>query len=167
MKVKVILLALILATFGCRDIRDAELGEPFSKVEGLTATQWEIVEVEIVDGADLAQTSRDFSQFFVDFPNKLTIDFEEDGTFVVLPGDGPNVFSSDNGVWEFDDVNVPTQIKLNPDADVQILELEAPTRIVDQELKVKFDKYFCVLEEGEPEKPVYSYRLVFQRLNDE
>jgi hypothetical protein len=150
---------------GCRDIRDAELGEPFSKIEGLTLTKWEITSVSIVDGADPARSSRDFSQFYLNGDTKLTLTFDEDYTFMVEVGEGLNFLPSD-GTWQFDDPDYPTKIILNAGSNPQELQLEATTRFVDQELKVRFDKYFCVLEEGEPEVPVYSYRLIFQRLNN-
>jgi len=165
LKSAVVLLAIAIALMGCREIRDAELGEPFSKVEGLTETKWEITAVSIVDGADPAQASRDFGEFYLNGDSKLTLDFTDEGTFTVQTGDGLNFLPSD-GIWTFDDPDFPTKIILNHDTDPQELQLEAPTRKVDQELKVRYDKYFCVLEEGEPEVPVYSYRLIFQRVNE-
>jgi len=164
---KIVLVAICgaVAISGCRDIRDAELGEPFSKIEGLTLTQWEITSISIVDGADPARSSRDFGDFYLNGDSKLTLDFNDDGTFMVEVGDGLNFLPSD-GTWQFDDPDYPTKIILNAATNPQELQLEAPTRKIDQELKVRFDKYFCVLEEGEPEVPVYSYRLIFQRINE-
>lgn len=158
------LLIIMAIGSGCREIRDAELGEPFSKIEGLTLTKWEITSISIVDGADPARSSRDFGEFYLNGDSRLTLSFDENGTFIVEVGDGLNFLPSD-GTWQFDDPDFPTKIILNADTEPQELQLEAPTRFVDQELKVRFDKFFCVLEEGEPEEPVYSYRLIFQRTN--
>jgi len=156
--------ALILVT-SCRDLSEKEIGTPFSKIEGLSATDWEITKVEIVDGADPAQSSKDFSDFYLNGDSKLRLSFSSDGTYQVFPGEGLNFFPSSDGLWKFNNDEAPNEIILNPDSDPQILSLESPTRIVDQELNVKYDKHFCVLEEGEPEVPVYSYRMSFQRVN--
>lgn len=158
------LFVVILVIAGCREIRDAELGEPFSKVEGLVATPWELTSISLVDGADPARTSRDFGEFFLNGDSVLTLEFFEDGTFIANQGEGLAIIP-DGGTWSFDDVNYPTKIILNPGAEQLELQLEGPTRIVDTQLLVRYDKYFCVLEEGEPEVPVLSYEMDFQRVN--
>lgn len=161
----VFLLMIMVIVSGCRDVRDAELGDRFSKIEGLTLTKWEITSVTIVDGADPARSSRDFSEFYLNGDSKLTLNFQDDYTFMVEEGEGLNFLPLD-GTWQFDEPDYPTKIILNAGTEPQELQLEAPTRKVDQELKVRYDKFFCVLEEGEPEVPVYSYRLIFQRINE-
>ena len=159
---KLMLIASVLVMSSCREDRSADLGEPLSKIEGLVATPWVISEVYIVDGADPANTSRDFSSFYVSGESLLSLNFSEDGTFQVQPGDGLN-FLPEGGTWEFDNKEFPTRIIMDGGDESLELQLEAPTRIIEQQLKVRYDKYACELD-GEI-KPVYSYRLVFNREN--
>lgn len=161
-KITLFAIASLLVVTSCREDRSAELGEPLSKIEGLVATPWVISEVYIVDGADPANASRDFSSYYASGESLLSLNFNEDGTFQVQPGDGVN-FLPEGGTWEFDNNEYPSRIIMNGgDVDLE-LQLEAPTRIIEQQLKVRYDKYACELD-GEI-KPVYSYRMVFNRDN--
>lgn len=158
------LFLVILVIGGCREIRDAELGEPFSKVEGLVATPWELTAISIVDGADPARSTRDFGEFYLNGDSVLTLEFFEDRTYIAQQGEGLPIIP-DGGTWSFDDINYPTKIILNEGADQLELQLEGPTRKIDTQLLVRYDKYSCVLEEDEPEVPVLSYEMDFQRVN--
>ncbi len=155
--------ALIAAMLvSCKPEPEGELGTPFSKMEGLTATSWEIERVVIVDGADPAKTERDFSSFYLGGENKLTAKFDADGTFDVTPGDGLN-FLPLSGTWQFNDPMYPTQIVLNPEGDTQILYLESPTRIIETRLRLRFDKHECLIDDEWA--VVYSYGLIFKRVD--
>lgn len=154
-------IVLAVSVMSCKPEPEGELGTPFSKTEGLTATAWEIEQVVIVDGADPAKSERDFSSFYLEGDARLTLRFDTDHTFEITPGAGLN-FLPESGVWEFDDPRYPTQIILNPEGDTQILYLETPTRIVDTKLRLRFDKHFCTTD-GES-AAVYSYGLIFTRV---
>lgn len=155
-------IALIAAAFvSCKPQPEGELGTPFSKMEGLTATPWEIEQVVIVDGADPAKSERDFSSFYLGGDSKLTVNFDADGTFDITPGEGLN-FLPESGAWQFNDPNYPTQIILNPEGDTQILYLESPTRIIETRLRVRFDKHECFI--NDEWSVVYSYGLIFKRV---
>ena len=159
-----ILFFAFLILTGCHKERgeDAELGTPFSKVEGLSAAPWIVTSVSIQDGVDPALSTRDFSPFYLSGNNKLQISFDKDGTFMVVPGDGLN-FLPLEGTWTFDDEFAPRKIILTSSNGTQELQLLGPTRIVDEEFKFRFDKYKCEID-GEV-IPVYSYIANFVRLN--
>ena len=152
---------IALGLAACKPEPEGELGTPFSKMEGLVATAWEIEQVVIVDGADPARTERDFSEFYLGGEQLMTLRFHADGQFEITPGDGLN-FLPESGVWEFDQPQHPTQILLNPEGDTQVLHLETPTRIIESRLRVRFDKHECFLDDNWT--AVYSYGLIFKRV---
>ncbi len=155
------LLAAAAVFTACKPEPEGELGAPFSKIEGLTSTMWEIEQVVIIDGADPARRESDFSEFYLQGEDRLSLKFNSDGSFEIFPGEGVN-FLPDSGEWRFDDDRFPTQIVLNPEGDTRVLHLESPTRRIDKELRVRFDKHHCQLD-GSWEA-VYSYALIFKRV---
>jgi len=154
-------LVIVLASLqGCEE-DEPEIGEPFSKVEGLTATDWIISEVYLVDETNPAKPERNISSFYTSTDNLLFVSFSTDGTFNVTPGDGLNFFP-DAGTWSFDDDNAPTEIILvSTDGVTTVAPLGGPTRISDQQLKINFVKRSC--PDGAEEKAALGYRLVFNR----
>lgn len=156
-----IIWSLILAVVvfqGCKE-DDPEIGEPFSKSEGLVATGWVVSEVYLVDEGNPAKPERDISQFYTSGSDLLEIKFENDGTFESFPGDGVNFFP-DAGTWSFNDPLTPSRITLVSSDQTIDSPLGGPTRIVDSELKMNVQK-FCNID-GE-DKAVLGYRLVFTR----
>ena len=151
---------LLVALVGCKDDKP-EIGEPFSKSEGLTAKDWVISEVFLVDESNPAKTERNISSFYTNTENPLAISFNADGSFLVNPGDGLNFFP-DAGTWSFDNNDAPRQIVLvSTIGETTIAPLGGPTRINDQQLKINFVKRSCV-KEGVDE-PALGYRLIFNR----
>lgn len=153
------LLILVLAA-SCNKDDIPPIGEPFDKVEGLTATEWIISEAYLVDESNPAKPERNISDFYTT-GDRLEINFNGDGTFEVTPGAGLNFFP-ESGTWAFDNNNAPTEIILTDQNMVQtVAPLGGPTRISDPQLKINFAKRFCD-EDGE-QKAALGYRLVFNR----
>ena len=151
---------LLVAVVGCKD-DEAEIGEPFSKSEGLTAKDWVISEVFLVDESNPAKPERNISPFYTSGENLLAISFNADGSFKVTAGDGLNFFPA-AGTWSFDNNDAPKQIILvSTGGETTIAPLGGPTRISDQQLKINFVKRSCP-KDGE-DKPALGYRLVFNR----
>ncbi|NEN23758.1 hypothetical protein G3O08_09620 [Cryomorpha ignava] len=165
MKIKKIVLLFYLmialvAIQGCKE-EEPEIGEPFSKIEGLTATDWIISEVFLVDESNPAKPERNISNFYTGGSNLLAVSFKSDYTFSVTPGDGLNFFP-DAGTWSFDRNDAPREIILvSTDGVTTVAPLGGPTRISDQQLKINFVKRSCS-EDGE-EKAALGYRLIFNR----
>lgn len=165
MKVNKILLILSLifaigAMQSCKE-DEAEIGEPFGKIEGLTATDWLISEVFLIDESNPAKPERNISGFYTGGSNLLAISFNPDFTFAVTPGDGLNFFP-DAGTWSFDNNEAPKEIILvSTDGETTVAPLGGPTRISDQQLKINFVKKSCLV--GGEEKAALGYRLVFNR----
>jgi hypothetical protein len=148
--------ALILQ--GCKD-DEPEIGEPFDKTEGLTATAWVISEVYLVDEGNPAKPEREISSFYTESGNLLEIRFDADGTFETIPGDGVNFFP-ESGNWSFNNPNTPSSITFTSGDVVFESPLGGPTRISDSELRLNVPR-FCFID-GE-DKAVLGYRMVFVR----
>lgn len=149
-----------MATQGCKD-DEPEIGEPFSKTEGLTATDWIISEVFLVDESNPAKPERNISNYYTGGSNLLAVSFKSDYTFNVTSGDGLNFFP-DAGTWSFDNNDAPKEIILvSTDGVTTVAPLGGSTRISDQQLKINFVKRSCT--EGGEEKAALGYRLVFNR----
>src|SRR5690554_5260803 len=138
---------LLVALVGCKD-DETEIGEPFSKSEGLTAKDWVIAEAFLVDESNPAKPERNISSFYTNGDNLLAISFNADGSFEVSPGDGLNFFPN-SGTWSFDNNDAPKEIILvSSDGETTVAPLGGPTRISDQQLKINFVKRSC-LKDGE------------------
>src|SRR5690606_3782153 len=149
---------MLLALGGCKE-DEAALGEPFSKVEGLIATDWVMAEVYLVDEGNPAKPERNISQQVITTDQPLTLSFESEGNFTA--GTENNFFPL-TGAWSFDDPNAPRKIILiSPDGTVTDAPLGGPIRISDSQLKINFVKRSC--PDGAEEKAVLGYRLVFNR----
>ncbi len=145
---------------GCEE-DDREVGTPFSKSEGLTATPWVVAETYLVDESNPSKPERNLTAQFTEGGNPLEINFDANGSFSVTPGVGLSFFPL-SGTWSFDDSDAPRQlILLSTEGVTTIAPLGGPTRIVDQQLKINFAKRFCD-DDGE-QKAVLGYRLVFNR----
>lgn len=154
------LVIVAAALQGCKD-DEAEIGEPYSKIEGLTATDWIISEVFLVDESNPAKPERNISGFYLGGSNLLAISFKPDYTFSVTPGDGLNFFPN-TGTWSFDKNDSPKEIILvSTEGVTTVAPLGGPTRISDQQLKINFVKRSCA-QDGE-DKAALGYRLVFNR----
>lgn len=147
----------LLALSGCKE-DEAEIGEPYSKVEGLTATDWVISEVFLVDEGNPAKPERNISAQVVT-TDPLELSFKTDGSFTA---NAENSFFPLNGTWSFDNDNTPKKIILvDSDGTHTDVPLGGPTRISDAQLKINFVKQSC--PDGADEKAALGYRLVFNR----
>lgn len=155
---KIFLLSLcLLALSGCKE-DETEIGEPYSKVEGLTATDWVMNEVFLVDEGNPAKPERNISGQVIT-ADPLLLSFHTDGSFTA---DAVNSFFPVDGTWSFDDQNAPKKIILvSPDGTMTDAPLGGPTRISDSQLKINFVKKSC--PDGADEKAALGYRLVFNR----
>lgn len=154
------LMIAMVAIQGCKE-DEAEIGVPFDKVEGLTATDWVISEVFLVDETNPAKPERNISNFYTGGSDLLEISFKQDYTFTVSPGAGLNFFP-DAGTWSFDRNDAPKEIVMvSTDGVTTIAPLGGPTRISDQQLKINFVKRSCA--DGSEDKAALGYRLVFNR----
>ncbi len=68
------LMMAFVAFHSCKE-DEPEIGEPFSKVEGLTATDWIISEVYLVDETNPAKPERNISSFYTSTDNLLFVSF--------------------------------------------------------------------------------------------
>ncbi len=151
----------VIALTACTEDDDKPIGDPFSKSEGLTATNWIIEEVYLVDEGNPSKPERNISNFYTSTDARLQMDFNADGTFTVIPGDGLNFFPA-SGTWAFDDDFAPRQIILTDTEGVEtVAPLGGSTRISDSQLKLNFAKRSCDSDEGL--KAALGYRLVFNR----
>lgn len=154
------LAGLLIAASSCKE-NIPEIGEPFSKVEGLTANEWVISEVFLIDESNPARPERNISKFYTEGGNPLAVSFRTDRSFEVTPGDGLNFFPA-SGTWSFDNDETPTKIIMTaPDGEITEAPLGGPTRISDANLKINFVKKSC-FKDGK-EEPALGYRLVFNR----
>ncbi len=156
----IILSLLVIGLTGCKD-DEAEIGEPYSKIEGLTATDWIVEEVYLVDESNPAKPEKSVTEYYTSGDTRMEMDFKTDGTFTVTSGDGLNFFPP-SGTWSFDYDAAPTKIILISDEGVVTdAPLAGPTRITDAQLKIQIVHSYCQVE-GES-KGVLGYRIVFNR----
>jgi hypothetical protein len=156
------LAGIVLGTAGCKD-DEVPIGEPFSKIEGLTATAWVFESAAIIDESNPAGPSRDISEFYQG-GEPLRLKFNRDGTFESFVGNGKNVFPA-NGTWVFHPDNAaPREIRVTHNGNVTRMLLAGPTRISDAQLRIRFVTKECV-EADKTVKPAVGYRFVFNRDN--
>jgi hypothetical protein len=157
---KLSFLFILLVALSCKKDDIPPIGEPFDKVEGLTATGWIVEEAYLVDESNPAKPERDISEFYTT-GDRLEVKFNADGTFEVTPGSGLNFFPA-SGTWAFDNNSTPTEIVLTDENMVEtVAPLGGPTRISDPQLKINFIKRYC--DDGGEQKAALGYRLVFNR----
>lgn len=151
----------LLLLQGCKE-DEGEIGAPFSKVEGLTASDWVFEQAFVIDEFNPSGPQKDIS-FFYQQGEPLRLSFGLDGSFTVIPGSGKNVFPGD-GTWSFfPSDEAPTEIRVDDGSGVTRMLLAGPTRIVEQQLRIRFVTKSCTFD-GET-KPVVGYRFVFNRAN--
>lgn len=157
---RILFLLVLIASLSCKKDDIPPIGEPFDKVEGLTAAGWVVSEAYLVDESNPAKPERDISEFYTT-GDRLEVNFGSDGSFEVTPGSGLNFFP-ESGTWAFDNNSTPTQIILTDENMVEtVAPLGGPTRISDPQLKINFTKRFC--DDSGEQKAALGYRLVFNR----
>lgn len=152
---------LALGLTSCED-DEADIGTPFSKIEGLTATDWIVEEVYLIDESNPAKPERSITDYYTSGDERLEMSFSADGTFTVTSGEGLNFFPP-SGTWSFDNDAAPTKIILiSEEGEVTDAPLAGPTRITDEQLKIQLVKYFCQVDGVS--KGMLGYRMVFNRM---
>lgn len=150
---------LTIGMVGCKE-DDVEIGEPFSQVEGLTATEWVVEQVFLIDESNPARPERDVSKYYITSENRMMMSYSPDYTFEVTAGEGLNFFPP-SGTWMFDSNGAPTKIILTSQEGVMDAPLDGPTRAQDNQLKIQIVSEYCQVD-GQS-KPTLGYRLVFNR----
>jgi hypothetical protein len=154
-------IAMTLQITGCQD-DEVPIGDPFSKVEGLTANDWVFESAAIIDETNPSAPQKDITDFYTQ-GDLLNLRFGADGSFTSIPGSGKNVFPA-NGTWAFYPNNeTPTQIRVTSNGAVTNMLLAGPTRISDAQLKIRFVTKECTVDGVT--KPAVGYRFVFNRAN--
>jgi hypothetical protein len=146
--------------FSCEKIEEKEIGEPQSKLDGLSGS-WIINSVIQIDERNLPVRSRDISSYYISTNNKIAADFKSDKTFTMQAGDGINYLGTGSGTWNFDNDEFPAYLFLNYNGQNQLkLLLGGPTRIIDNELKLL---YTSSCDTDTSSVPRVSYKYVFTR----
>lgn len=143
----------------CKD-DDREIGDPWNHIEGLTANEWILTDVDIIDEGNPSRPRRSLSQFFVEGNNILSLKFEPDGSFTSVPGDGGQVFPL-SGTWSFDRDEAPRFINIVEGNGNLVANLGSPVRIIDPQLRLELVKKSCIVD-GEV-RPALGYRFTFNR----
>jgi hypothetical protein len=131
---------ILLAAFGCKT-DPPELGEPFSKIEGI-ADDWELIELHQVDLLTKNDdNSIDLSDMFIGgTPAKLSFstDFSYTGS-----ANSSKMYFPTAGTWAFDNNDYPSQLFITSGGETVTLELLAPVRErVDPYLHVRYVRPF-------------------------
>lgn len=147
----------------CKPEIEGELGTPFDKAEGLSATPWVFTSAAVIDEFNPSRPRKDITSFYTAGEQLLTLNFNADGTFTAVSGSGKNPFP-EAGTWSFDNNETPRELLLESGGVITQARLSAPTRVVDQVLEIEFVQRQCVDETGQ-EKPVLSYAFTFNRQN--
>ena len=158
-----VFIILVLALASCEPVEYGELGEPFSKIEGIAGT-WKVTELVQVDETALAQgglyTEQDLTDHF-NFSN-YTITFNVDAgslpsSFDVVTGGSPS-FIDTTGTWTFDNNDFPTEVWFTHPDSIEYtskMKLIAPPR--DQShLRTKFQRFAGG-------KLIISYQYTFEK----
>ncbi len=153
--------ALLIAVQGCKLDDDREIGDPWSHIEGLTATDWELSDVELIDEGNPSRPRKNIGRFFLN-GEPTTLKFDVDGSFVSLEGAGGQVFPSE-GTWAFDLDEAPRRINITSGGETLVANLRSPVRIIDNRLDIVIIKRTCVVD-GEI-RPALGYRFIFDRVN--
>jgi hypothetical protein len=161
LNIKISGIVLLLSVFtlqACKNDR-LELGEAYSKLEGIHSN-WALADVEIIDVASIAQKRLNIGTAFIG-ATPMQMDFNsEDFTYTVTPGSGPNYFGT-GGSWAFDNNDYPTKITLTTNQGETLeLPLAHTIRTIDPFLTFTYDRY-C----GNEEDPYISYEFKFTRTN--
>ncbi len=156
---------LVIALVACEPVEYGELGDPFSKIEGIEGS-WIATEIIQVDETALAQgglyTEMDLTNLF-NFSN-YTITFHVDAnnapsTFTVASGGAPS-FIDTTGTWTFDNNELPAEVLYtHPDSLLftSKMRLIAPPRELSP-LRMKFQRF-------SGGKLIVSYQYTLEKLN--
>lgn len=133
------LILLVMGVAGCEEKSRIEIGEPFSKLEGINDSFTLIQVVQVDERSQSLSNTMDISHIFIkNDPPKITFN-SNDKTFTLEPGDSPN-YLINNGSWSFDDDDFPTALFLSGNGEMIDLDLERTIRTIDNTLEFKFTR---------------------------
>ncbi len=158
---------IVLATAfaACEPVEYGELGEPFSKIEGIEGT-WIATEVIQVDETALAQggmyTEQDLTDLFNFTSYSITFDVDANNlpsNFSVTSSGAPS-FIDTTGIWTFNDNDFPTEVLFtHPDSSLFSSKMRLITPPRDQNpLRMKFQRF-------SGGKLIVSYQYTFEKQN--
>jgi len=162
-KLKYFSVAITIVLAACKPEIKGELGEPFSKTEGLSGN-WQLVSFSQRDENNPIKEVRNLSDFYVIPGEESTkISFNSsDFSYSVIPGSGRNFFGTE-GTWKFDNNDAPSFLYLQNITDTLELKLGSMPRSFDQQLDVELPRY-CVDNAGVA-TPTVTYIFTIQRIN--
>lgn len=130
---------VLILVAGCEKNEIPPIGERFSYVEGINDS-WTLTQVIQTDKvtSNKDRNTLDVSDIFMG-STPMKINFNSSGfSYSVNAGTTLNLLG-ENGIWAFDDEDTPTKLTLTTfDDDIYVLELLAPVRKVENELKFEF-----------------------------
>lgn len=160
---KLLYIAIIASLAACKPELKGELGEPFSKVEGING-DWQLVSFSQRDENNPIKEIRDLSEYYIVPGEDATrIHFNStDFTYQVEPGPGRNFFGI-SGTWSFDNNTAPSFLYLEQENDTLEIKLGSMPRIFDQQLNLELPRY-CTDNNGNRSATV-TYIFNIQRTN--
>lgn len=122
----ILLFTISVVVYSCKT-DTPEIGEPFSKIEGLS-DDWELIQLKHTD--ILSKVDENFVDLSASFigVTPMRMSFKNDFTFSIAPGSSFNKFPMTNGTWAFDDNDFPTQVRLTGNGETIELQLLEPVR---------------------------------------
>ncbi len=157
----IIAAAIVFAS--CKPEIKGELGEPFSKTEGLNGN-WQLSSFSQRDENNPIKEVRDLSEYYI-IPGEQSTKIifnASDFTYSVEPGAGRNFFGTE-GTWRFDNNEAPSFVYLQTTTDTMEIKLGSMPRVFDQQLNLELPRY-CTDNLGN-RTPTVTYIFTIQRAN--
>lgn len=131
----------VVTLSSCQETKDFILDSPMSKITGISDT-WKLSQVVQIDVLTKIQERRemDISSLSIG-ADPMTLNFTSDGNYTVNAGSSLNYLGSTSGTWSFNDNDYPTQVNINSNGETTVLQLFAPTREIDMQLKIGVFRY--------------------------
>lgn len=136
------LLVLLVAMAACKpEIKP--IGPAYKAGEGMPGT-WELNEINAIDITLPVPEERDQSDMLADMSNRLILNINSDGTYVVAQrGIVPNIFGTD-GTWMYNTGDFPTMMYIIPSGgDTLKTDLLSMPRSIDNQMGFSFTRSRC------------------------
>lgn len=160
---KILYIVFVVGLGSCKPEIKGELGEPFSKVDGINGS-WQLTTFSQRDENNPIKEVRDLSEYYIidgQESTKLTFN-SSDFTYSVEPGPGRNFFGTE-GTWRFDNNEAPAYVFLEMPTDTLQLTLGSMPRSIDTQLNLELPRY-CV-DANSNAVPTVTYIFNIQRTN--
>ncbi len=156
------ILTILIAS--CKPDIKGELGESFSKVDGINGS-WQLTTFHQRDENNPIKEVRDLSEYYlVPGEQPTQIVFHKDSfTYEVVPGPGRNFFGT-HGNWRFDNNQAPSYIYLENATDTLRLTLGSMPRAFENLLTLELPRY-CTDAQG-VQTPTVTYIFTIQRMQE-